>query len=665
MIRELEREKITFGTSRAEGSFLEMPDTLNASQGLLDASLAAGAAFKFNAGDGKALALLEKYADRVNDPDFTKVFLQRLGAKGITQLPAAMAARLRQALNEGDTKTKEHLSPQSKRALTMLSKALAAGTDPKNKSYMGDDFLRDLARQGRAEHSAGPTKYAGYQAQALIWRAHDGKPPFSEKFMQVVGADAVAYEKEEYKGRWDASKDPLGQVFNGRQVPLYNLAGALGLGTLMRPGAIATRPGAPVRSSVIADLLHAAGSSKDATRALLSFTPPGWKETVLTHMLTTRLGAFEYAGERGPFSDLLTTGLTGQDQISRNLASDLTKAVADQIRGAVGRDENGNLRITNRAVFERLEHLGRPLGMALAANIDQLSRLLHLRDTFGKVDATDMSYALVLATRDDVAYDALIRAQTEHMKAALNGVPPVGLDKSNLKEFGFTMADLKKFDFDEDGRVDRTDVKQFLIDNAVAEARPFSHIVEIRRQSLIAAGLDHKTASEEVRIMVRDTIGLLPVPYADRVGTAFDNVFGKLVVNGYEKLAGVGYDEIAKQVAKQTAAHNLSLDQAYRTLADDRTGVERIMEQTIGTAMLMKGMLEDDALKDAGFLIGDPPQMKPFAAMSPAEYKSFLELARNNVGSRDLFDRFSNTYRRTSDVNDLLDLRISQPGGGK
>ncbi|MET8333477.1 hypothetical protein [Streptosporangium canum] len=662
LIREMEQQKISFGTSTTAGSFMEMPDGLDAAQGLLDGTLAARLARAAADGDAKALAGLRKYAGRAADPEFAGVFLRKLGAKGVTELPGTLAAQLRDASKRGESARVNGLSTQGKQTLRLLSTALAAGTDPKNRAYAGDGFLRELTEQGRADHTVGGAKYAGYQTQALIWGAHDGKTPFSATFMRTVGGDAVAYEKEQYRRRWAAATE----YRHDAQVSLPDLAGALGLGGLLRSGVGTANPDRKTRSSTVGDLLHAAGSSPEASKALLAHTPAGWKESVLSHLVTTRWGAFRGTGDHGSFRGVLLASTTGQDTTSKQLAAELTKTLADQVRGAFGKAGDGNLEITDRAALDRLAPLRYPLARAMAANIDQVSNLLLNHGTFGKVDATAMSYALALATRDDAGFEALMRAQTEHMKAALDSMPPVGLDSSNLKQLGFTMADLKTFDYDEDGRIGKADVGQFLLDRTVEEAEPFSHLVEIRRQALIAEGLDDKKASAALQTMVRDTIGLIPVPGAKQVGELATGAFGSLLTTPYDKAAGAGYDATAKWVAGLVSEKGLSLDETYAGLADNRLAVERLAEQMIATAMLRKGLLNEADLAGRIFATGTPPTIKPFTEMSPAEYGNFLSWVREKGGSSDLLNRFNSTLRVTSRVDDYLNLQIpSSSGSGK
>ncbi|MEU7861798.1 hypothetical protein [Nonomuraea sp. NPDC049141] len=664
LVHELQRQKVTFGRSTPAGSFLEMPDGLEAAKGLLDGTMAGRAALNAGDGDATALAELEKYASRAGDAEFVKAFLGTLGARGMTQLPGSLAAQLRDARAHEDSDRVAQLSSQGKKALRMLSTALAKATDPKNPAYMGAGFTEDLVKEGRAEHKAGDTKYSGYQAQALIWRAHDGKPPFSKEFMEIVGRDVIVYEHEQRKDQWAASQDLLGRTFAGSQIPIFDLAGSFGLGTLLRPEAYVRSPGMRAESSVVDDLFHAAKSSREASQALLDHTPAGWKESVLDYLLTTRWGASRYLGDYKPIRDMLVIATTGQDATSRKLAAEMIKVVADDVRGAFGKGQDGNLEIKNRDTFDRLAPLRYPLGRAIAANIDELSRLILNHATFDKVAAQDMDYALALATADDDAFEVLVRAQTEHMRAALGTVPPVGLDASNAERLGFTKSDVKEYDLDQDGRVTKADILQFLKDRTVAEARPFTHIVEIRRQVLIAQGLDDKKADEALKTMVGDALGLLPVPGARQAGQLATGAFGQLIGKEYDKLAGAGYDEIAKQVAQQMSEHGRGLDETQATLADNRLAVERLGEQMLATAMLNKGLLDGLNLRKQPFATGTPPTLKPFNEMTPHEYSQFLEWTRARGGSNELLESFSGTFRRTSEVDDYLGLRIPSSSGG-
>ncbi|MEV4220978.1 hypothetical protein [Nonomuraea sp. NPDC049725] len=663
LVHELQRQKVTFGTSTPAGSFVELPDTLDAAQALLDGTLAARAARRAADGDTRALAELRAYASRTADAAFVKTFLGVLGAEGVTRLPGSLAAQLRDAR---DRQATTPLTTTAPHVLSLLATALAKATDPRNPAYLGSAFLKDLTQQGRATHRTGDTTYTGYQAQALIWRAHDGRTPFSREFMTVVGRDAIAYEHDQRKAQWAATDDALGRLFGSTQIPVPDLAGALGLGTLLRPGIHAGVPGARGSSAVVDDLFHAAKSSREAAHALLAHTPPGWKESTLDYLLTTRWRASLYLKDHAPFNDLLITATTGQDPTSRHLAAELTKILSDEVRSAFGKADDGNLKLVNRELFDRYTPLSYPLARAIAANVDELSQLYLNRAHFERVAPEDMSYALLLATSHDAGFEALVRAQTEHMRAALDTVPPVGLDASNAERFGFTQADVKRFDLNGTGRVDRSDVLQFLEDRIGEEASPFNHIVETRRQVLIAQGLDDAKADEALKTMVSNALGLLPVPGARRVGELATGAFGEMLGAGYDKLAGSAYDELGKYAAKQMSERGQGMDATHQTLADNRLAVERLAEQMIATAMLNKGALDEFDREGRIFIAGTPPTIKPFDEMNSQEYTQFLVWTRTTGGSSGLLQGFRNAFRTTSEVDDYLNLGIpTSSGSGK
>ncbi|MEV4834955.1 hypothetical protein AB0K05_10555 [Nonomuraea sp. NPDC049486] len=664
LAHELQRQRVSLGRSTPAGSFVEMPDRLDDAKALLDGTLAGRAASKVADGDDKALADLEKYASRTGDSEFVKAFLGAIGARGVTRMSGSLATMLRDAVARGDSDRKNRLSISGRNVLTTLSTILAKGTNRKNSSYQGDGFLADLVKEGRAQHGADGGKYLGYQALALIWRAHDGEPPYSKEFMEVVGRDVIVYEREQREDAWAASKDALGRAFGGTQVPIVDLAGSLGLGALLRWGVSAKDPITEKPSSMVESLFHAAKSSREASHALLDHTPPGWGESVLEYLLTTRWGASQYLDDYEPINGMLITATTGQDATSQKLAAQMTKTISNEVRRAF-KQGGEKLKIKDRETFDRYAPLGYPLARAISANIDQLSKLYLNHDKFGEVAPGDMSYALVLATSNDEGFAALTRAQVEHMRAALDGAPPVGLNVSNAEEFGFTQADVRRFDLNGNGWVDKSDILQTLTDQAVEEATPFNYLMESRRQVLISKGLDDKKADEELKNMVADAIGLIPVPGAKKVGELATGAFGEMLGMGYEKLAGTGYDQISEHVAQRMSQHGSGLDETHLTLVNNRLAVERLAEQLLATAMLSKGTLDTLPREGEMFVTGSPPTLKPFIEMSPQEYSAFLTWVRDKGGSSGLLDRFCGTFRETSMVHDHLGLNEERNGGGK
>ncbi|MFG1943700.1 hypothetical protein [Nonomuraea sp. NPDC048826] len=663
LVHELQRQKVTFGRSTPAGSYVEIPDRLEDAQNLLDGTLAARAASKAADGDQKALAELENHTSRTEDPEFVKAFLSTIGARGVTKMSGSLAAMVRDTVTCGDSDRQKRLSISGRNVLRMLARTLAKGTNPKSPAYQGDDFLKDLVKEGRTQHGTDAGQYLGYQAQALIWRAHDGNPPYSKQFMEVVGRDVILYEYEQRKDEWAASKDWLGQAFGSAQVPIVDLAGALGLGTLLRPEAPANGL-ATKNSSMVDDLFHAAKFSREASHALLDHTPAGWNTTVLEYLLTTRWGASQYLDDYEPINGMLITATTGQDATSRELAAEMTKVLSDEIRGAF-QQGGENLEIRDREIYDRYAPLSYPLARAISANIDQLSKLYLSRATFDDVMPQDLSYALVLAASDNRGFEALVRAQVEHMRIALDGAPPVGLTASNAEQFGFTEADVARFDLNGNGRVDKSDTLQYLNDRTVEQAVPFNYLVESRRQILIAKGLDDQKADEELKNMVADAIGLFPVPGAKKLGELATGVFGEMLGNSYQNLAGAGYDQIAEHIAQHMSRRGSALDGTHHTLINNRLAVERLAEQLLATAMLSKGTLDELPREGEMFVTGVPSTLQSFTDMSSQEYSEFLSWTREKGGSSALLDRFSGTFRETSVVHDYLGLDDGADGAAK
>lgn len=656
LVHELQRQKVTFGQNPPSSNFVGMPDRLDDAQDLLDGTLAGRAAAKAIDGDEKALKELEKYASRTDDSGFVKAFLGALGPRGVTRLPGSIATLLRDAVNRQDSARTNQLSTSGRNALRMLSSALARGTDPKDPAYQGDDFLRDLVKEGRSEHETQGQRYLGYQAQALVWRAHDGKPPYSAKFMEMVGRDVIVFEREHRKDQWEMSK-----AYGWTQLPILDLFGALGLGTGPDSKAPVINP--PIRkSSMVEDLFHAAKSSREASHTLLNHTPAGWTQPVLDYLLTTRWSTTRYLADYDPINGMLITATTGQDATSKALGGRLLKIVSNGVRSAFGADASGNLTITDRAAFDRYLPLSYPMARAIAARVDEIPGLLRADKERGQ----EMAYAMVVATASSEGFEAIVRAQTEHMRAALGSeVPPVGLTASNAERFGFKASEVKNFDDNDNGRVDRDDVIRYLEDQAKIGGRSFGFIVEVRRQVLIARGLDDQKADEALTTMAREAIGLLPVPGAKYISNLAAGAFAELASKGYEKLAGLAYDELSRRVAEYASGKMPSLEDVHHTLARNRLAVDRIGEQLLAESLLGKGMLDHLNTKGLSFIVGDPPRVKPFNRMTRTEYRDFIDWSLRAGGTVGLYESFRNTFRTTSDINDLLNLNVPAEAPGE
>ncbi len=661
LIQEMVKQKIIFDDCRTSGAVFAVPDSIKAAEGLLDGTLAADAALAAAGGDAKALKKLQAYVSKAGDPDFAKVFMKKLGAKGATELPGTLAKQLRDALNKDDKTLGGELSTQAKQAMKLLSTAMAKATDPDDPAFLGEAYLAELVKQGRALHKGDGLDYYGYETQALIWRANDGKPPFSKRFMEVVGRDAIVFEKELFAGRWQADKDSLGRLFKDDQVPLLDRAGALNFGAVMNPSTqMASEK--PVKPTVVGDLFHAASFNPAGARALFDHTPPGWKQPIFSYLLTERLDAFNGSGDVAGFRRSLIAATTGQDATSKKLAAEMTKILGDKTSAAFETGDDGNIKIKEKGALARYDFLRYPLARALAANMDEIFDVVLNHARFGKVGERNLDYALVLANSDDQGFDTLVRAQIEHTRKAFSGVPPVGLTASDLEKYGYRKSDFVMLDRNGSGTIDMHDATGWLHTRATEESTVFRHLLETRKHALISAGVEAKEAEEEananLKAMVGMAFGMLPVPGAKQAGTLAPGVFGEMISTGYNALGSAGYDQIANHVTTALSGKGKTLDEEWTKVGTNAKAVERLMEQMIAATLLNNGSFDHAAhqLKGRTFATGVPPKIVRFDQMTPAQFADFMRWARRNSGVSDVIEWAGQVIDRSNEVRDTLNM---------
>jgi hypothetical protein len=605
IVREMERLKISIGPPIATGTLIAIPDSLPQAQGLLDATVAAKAAKAAAAGDKNAVKQLAAYVSRAQDAEFVKAFLSQLGAKGVTELPAAIADQLRAAAAAGNA---GQGSKEAREAMRLLATALSKGTNPRDPAYMGDPFLTDLVKHGRSEFKLNGVSYNGYQAQAMIWRASEGKPPFSEKFMQVVGRDAIVFEKKQFEGRWKASKDAIGSVLDSRQVPMADLATVFGVTEWMTPGTPSMGPAKqpvdtsrkPLGSAVIDDLFHAASSDAKASQALLNHTPAGWKQSVLSYMLTDRLAAFQFYGNTDPFGQALQKALTGKDPVSLNLTSEALTALKDQVNTVFAPGDDNRLSIADRKLLDQLSFLRQPIGSAMAAHIDQVYGTYETKKHgFPGISKADMDRLLVLASGDRDAATELQAAEAARMLEVIN--------------------DSSKVDHGEH------------VESALhPEARVFGHLVEARRLALLANAWSDEQARKDVKDTLNDALGYLTSP----AGTLGKKVAGVVGEKAGEKGAEMGFDKIAEFAAEHLVTVGVTSGEALNTSSNQNEMIGWLMTSGIISAKIAAGDWSPAAMRGAEnsrFVTGGhPPAIKPIQEIvaDPVTFDQFMKWAR-------------------------------------
>ncbi len=624
ILHKLEQQHIDVPLCTPQGEIWHVPDDLKSLQARLDGLTAADLAQRAANGDRGALAQLKKYGSEAKDPAFAKALLERLGAKSVTELPAAIATRLRGDLDHGEAGRARGLSQDGKAVLRLLSSALATGTDPKSSGYVGDAYLQQLKTQGRASFDMNGVHFYGYQSMAMLWRTDQGSPNFSAQFMHTVGTDAIAFEHDLYKDRWDAAKGPLGRrLSHAQQVSMPDLASQLGLGDLLKPGQPEAAPtGKQDPDTVVGDLLTAAGGSKDASQALLGFQPQGWHgQSILTYLLTTRLGAFQAAHDYGGLSSAIRAGLGAHDKESAKLTGQALTALKPQIAACYGRDGDGKLKVVDSDRLKQLGFLRNPLGHAIAGHIGTVSDTYEGTGGFPGLGKGDLSRSLVFVTGDDQAFNELVQAESQRM-----------------------WGRIKDCDYQQIG--------QF----TPPEARMFGFLVEARRLSLYSQSADDAATRAQLKSSVEEAIGLLGSP-GSTLGT---KVAGRLGGVAGGKLEGLAYGKVADWMVNRMLQPGLSMDQALTSSQDGRDNVTNLMNKMIISAKIAHAHWSTaDLAKMKGHSFatdGHPPQIKPLDSLNPKQFNALIEWARSTSDietTRDAANRELNGAADDEFHNDL------------
>ncbi|MFC5829414.1 hypothetical protein [Nonomuraea insulae] len=593
LARELERQKVVFGTRTTAGTFLVLPDKLADVQHMLDGTLAADAALAASRGgtDEKSmrarLEQLRKHARDADDPEFALAFLRRLGPKGLTTFPNT----LRRALEHASPEQRERLKELGEQALRMMSTALAVGTNPKSPGYVGDDYLEKLKAAGRDEPESGgkasgmPT---GYHALSAILAQHPGKPRYSAKFMEIVGRDMINLDRD----IWAKGKNTV-----VRSMPSF------------LPG-----------------LLHAAASSRTAAQTLLYHMPAGATNTNLNYLLHDRRELWSsapnginvpyHAGAKS-FGETLKAAMSGNDTVSKRLLAETIKIFGKDMPTFFKRNDQERLELTDKQALDALAGLRRPLGDVFSAHIDQLGKVydaqVALRTNVGAdprdktVNSGDLDWAMLFVAGDDTAFRKVIRTQAEHMRVEIDSIFP-------LKKHG-----------------------QRMLDPISRESNTFGHLIGAREEALYSAGRGAEAAAKELQEMVKSAIGMIPVP-----GQA---VVGQLAANAFK---GMRLEEFAKTLLDKTGDHSTeyifdkagdwvtdefsgrSVDEAYQAAKDSQDLGAQLVNQMIASAVIAHGLHDRSSLQNRSFV--ENGRIKPLLEMTPKEYQSFVNWAAEHSG---------------------------------
>ncbi|MFG1701394.1 hypothetical protein, partial [Nonomuraea sp. NPDC049309] len=368
---------------------------------------------------------------------------------------------------------------------------------------------------------------------------------------------------------------------------------------------------------------HAASSNAKSAQALLNHTPAGWKQSVLSYMLTDRLSAFHFHGNTDPFAAALRSALTSKDPVSLNLTKEALVALKGQVNGAFGKDDNGRYFIANRNLYDQLTFLRGPLGSALAAHIDEVQKTFETQtEGFHPfIEAKEMDRLLVLASGDRDAAVELQAAQAGHMLDTINDAQKANGGKNLDSELR-------------------------------PEARLFGHLLEARRLSLLA----HAWSEEKARKDLQDTLSAAMSYLVSPVGAIGRKVAGEVGGQLGEKGAGIGFDKLAAMAAEQMIKVSITTKEALKTSNDQTAMVTWLMQIGVASARLadekISGAALDDARNTRFVTNGNPPSIKPIHEIvtDPVAFDQFMAWARRHSDIEAISDNMSNTMNTARDT---------------
>ncbi|MFK4269560.1 hypothetical protein [Streptomyces milbemycinicus] len=526
------------------GTLWDLPDDISALQAGMDGGKAAELAKKAAQGDTQALSQLQKYGFEAGDPNFAKALLLGLGAKGVIELPASLAKKLKSDVVSGDA---DKVSTDRKlivSTLKMLSKALAVGTAPRTMDP-DSDFMHQLKAEGRAEHRfpGGGGTYKGYQSLSTVLAMSDGHPPFSPQFMRTIGRDMIDFDRTGPKLKAQPVLPGMPYAPPTSTDPLPDLGGLLHLGWLLTPAEYAPaaeqgknpldRP-----TDYLNGLMKAAAFSKEASQALLKDN--------LGYLLHDRREKWARTDHGTTLGLAMKVAMSDHDAHSMALFAEARKVLGKDIRANV-KAEGGKLKVMDLGQFEQLSGLRYSLGLIVGSHLEDMDTSFAAKDSA----ARDYDALLAYVVLDNDTFWALANSQIARTRMGLDNQysSGSGSDETLAQHMGM-----------------------------------LGHIFALRQEMLGAVGEQYKKQSEAngelIKELVGTGIGYLPIPYA--------NLFGKGVKEVYEEGVNYGYGKAGDWLAQK--AQSLLADKKPKNelppFEDDQAAGNDLVYQMLRSTMV-------------------------------------------------------------------------------
>ncbi|MER6002516.1 DUF6571 family protein [Nonomuraea angiospora] len=572
-------------------------------------------------GDAGALEKLAAYKGRLSDPQFATALIEQLGPQGLLALPTTMGTWIRKAL-DADRDSAAAIRRQNRDVLSMLSKALAAATDPTKNAHLNRKFMEELKRQGRTEIPApdmGGLTNPGYWSLGQILAAAP-KEAYSEWFMRTIGQDMIRWDRDYLKEHRTR--------FLPKDTDVYNL-----------PAPIDTRPfqdsdviGA---ADPIAALMTVASTSRERAQALLD------NKDLLKYLMSDRRPQWEM-GDRGEsLGEAMEAAMKGADADAKRLAVMATQILADEVKPHVSFNDAGELEIKNPSELDRLSGIRDNMGRILAEHTGDIVSSYYKNyarakdgEFTGIVDGRpiaefsppDINLVLLDVAADEKGYQALLFGQIAHMR----------------------------------GRIDQAIAAHdntFLQNVITNDSKALGHLLEARKLALVGRGKEADATDAAFRKMVEEGIGLVPIPFAGQVGKvglkAADTIYENFVKDGYAK-AGNWLGEQAGHGGGKTA-------KAFGDISTNEKTAEQLLKQMLESSAVAHEYYRRDALDKQVFVVGDPPRVKAPHLMNRQEYDAFADWIEGHSG---VPSDFGEAQQNVLTGNHELRKSLGASGGG-
>ncbi|MBC6462095.1 hypothetical protein [Actinomadura sp. HBU206391] len=441
----------------------------------------------------------------------------------------------------------------TKAALRMLCQSLAVGTDPAKAVHVDDAFLRRLAAAGRAQHAVpGGGTVRGYQSVGTILNAFSGSPPFSVRFMETVGRDMIAYDRESY-AQWrgkPVAKDlgkwtPINNL--GTWAPLGDLTRHYDLGPLLNPRQ--QLPAVPYdgRTDVLGSLLSVAAADSKGAQALLDYTPAGQHKSYLEYLLHERRSVWARTDHGASLGQTMRAAMSGHDGTSQKLFKEMTELVGNDVRQFYSYDKDHKLKFTDpHGQADDLSGMRYSLGEIMRAHLEDLDNSLaaNKMGLKGPLDPADIDALFAEVAQDDQVFAALVRDQVGRTRAQIDRQYATGKGIDAL---------------------------------LISEGNLFGHLLAMRREVLISHGVKVDAANAQMKSYIDQGIGLVPVPYAD--------LFGNVSKGVYEQAVTSGYGKVGDWLAKQGEQGGGSAEQDAKTASDEQAVLSLLRQMSLGASV--------------------------------------------------------------------------------